>query len=884
MKRIFYNIMLAAVAVLAMTAVACSEEDLVENGDGYGYLQLELRKAAPTRATLEGSVLEHLGDARKVKVSLRYKGTTIEQSLNLITGDGGDADYMLCSENLKLQSGEYELLSYAIIGDYKSGDMAEVLQVCTPDVRTVFTVRQRELTRQPLYVEAKAYGRFSAHLQRIDVTRAARPTYSEMFAFNDIDSMQIVMRRTVGGVAYRQDCKVKAYRCKTDVPAFDTDSISLQVGEYTITHFELFNKRRQFMYAQDVDIPFTVEDFELTRTDVGVQMPDDDIALAEGIALKQIWDAMDGPNWKWHELDGNGGANWVFRMDDGSPRPMSAWTKQVGVTLINGRVVSLNLGSFNPRGDVPDAIGTLTALEKLYLGMHTDEVYYQLEGVGGVHYSLNPYTLGQMNDRPSRMDVARQRTIVRQMAAADFSLRTSRLLYKGMTEVQSKFALLKDARRETGVKMPDVTVYGQNTSDPANRITGISAEIGKCTNLQELYIANTLIKHLPTEAFQKLVNVTDLEFYNNPFEDVDGEIFKNMSYLTSVNFDSFYRMSEAQIHAMVNRMCEYCPKVQLLYMNRMNLTSIPDKLNYLTDLRLLDLSHNKIKKVKSLLPMAPIQLMMNYNLVEELPEDFINTNDLELFSMTDNHLKQFPAVLSNMDGMFSIGEIDLQGNMMHGFQSGFKGIRVEQLKMGYNEMGRRKGDSSGKKGEFPVELSQYRSEINYLVMAGNNIDTIRNAAVADIRYLQAFDIGVNNLTSLPGYFNNEHFPYLTGLEVSHNRFNEFPNNILNITALQQLLCADQGYYRDENSGQWETQWVRTMTQWPDYLHMHGNLTNVNFSGNDFRTVTNFPTNLTTLNVTNNPNIRMRVPQWIIQMMSQGLYVLYYDEGQDIEAE
>lgn len=862
---------------------SCSEDEQAESGDSYGYLQVELRKSI-TRNMVEGSVLEHLSDAKKVKLSLKYNGKLIEQTLNLLTGDGDDADYSLSSENLKMQSGEYELLGYAIIGDYKSGDMAEILQVCEPDERMFFSVRKRELTRQPLTVEAKAYGRFSVHLSRIEaLTRAAKPTYSELFSFNDIDSIQIVMRRTVGGIAYRQDCKVKAHKCATDLPGFESDSIKLQVGDYAITHFELFNKRRQFMYAQDVDIPFTVEDFQLTKTDVGVQLPENDYAIVEGIALKQIWDAMDGENWNWHEYDGNGGANWVFKMADGSPRPISAWTKQVGVTLINGRVVSLNLGSFNPRGDVPDAIGQLTALEKLYLGMHTDEIYYQLDGVGGVHYSLNPYQLSLMENRPSRMDIARERTLIRQMSAADFSLRASRLLFKGKTDAQRKFALIKNAKKETGIKLPDVSTYGQSTSDAANRITGISPEIGKCVNIQELYIANTLIKRLPTEAFQKLSNVTDLELYNNPFEEVDGDIFKNMQYLTSVNFDSFYRMSESQIHSMINKMCEYCPKIQLLYMNRMNLTSIPDRINYLTDLRLLDLSYNKIKTVKSLLPIAPIQFMMNYNLVEELPADFIRVDDLELFSMTDNRLKEFPVVLSNMDGLYTIGEINLQGNRMHGFQTGFKGVRVEQLKIGYNEMGRAKDDHS-KKGEFPVEFSRYHSEINYLMIAGNNIDTIRNAAIADIRYVQALDMGVNNLTSIPGYMNTEHFPYLSGLEISHNRFRGFPNNVLNVAALQQLLCADQGYFRDEGSGEWETQWVRTMTEWPEYLHQHGSLTNVDLSGNDFREVTNFPTNLTTLNVRNNPYIRMRVPQWIIQKMNQGLFLLYYDEGQDIEAE
>lgn len=883
MKYRFFTLLLSlSTLLLSFSLLSCSEDSDDAAGSNYGYIQLHLVKTAASRSMVEGNTLDNLAQAKKVKLSLKHNGKIIEQTLNLLAATTESAEFGLTSENLKLMPGDYELLGYAIIGEYKSGDMAEVLQVCQPDSPTKITIYSDKLTRQELSVDAKDYGKFSAHIIRLEpqVTMAksnAKATYTEMFNFNDIDSVQIVTERRFGGVSYREDHKMKAYRADTDVPMFDTDSISLQTGDYVITHFELFNKRKQFMYAQDVEIPFVVKHFELTKQDVGVQLPENDAIIKDGIALRKIWEAMDGPNWSWHELDGNGGANWVFKMADGSPRPISAWAKQIGVNVINGRVVSLNLGSFNPLGEVPDAIGDLDALEKLYLGMHTDEIYYQLDGVGDITYALNPYKLGLMESRPDRMTVAKERTNIRRMNQQDFSARSSRVIYKGKTEAQQKLSGMKFAESKSTSKSGSISTYGQNTSDPANRITGISPAIGNLRNLQELYISNTLIKSLPIE-MQKLTNLTDLELYNNPFEDVDGEIFKNMAYLTAVNFDSFYKMSEDKIQAMLNKMCQYCPKIQLLYMNRMNLTHLPEKLNYLTDLRLLDASFNKIKEVKSIKPIAPIQLMMNYNLIEELPADFINTDDLELFSMTDNKLKQFPVVLSNKEGLYGISEIDLVGNRMHGFQPGFKGIRVEQLKIGYNDMGYDYG--TGKR-EFPREFSEYKSEINYFVISGNNIDTIRNAAVENIKYLQAFDISVNNLTTLPGYFNTEHFPYLTGLEISRNRFNGFPNNVLNITSLSQLLCADQGYFRDAA----ETKWVKTMTVWPEYLHVHGGLDNVDLSGNDFRTVTNFPSNLTTLNVLNNPNIKMVIPRWVFQKMQQGLFVLYCDtETQDIRVE
>lgn len=862
---------LGVVLLLAgVILTACSDnDDVLPPASNYGYMQISLKKVG-TRAVVEGNTLDYLNDAKKIKLSLRQGGHTIEQTLNLYATSKEGAEYGLMTENLKLMPGSYGLLSYAIYGEYKGGDMPEVLQVCVPDEPTTINIRRGEITRQQLFVEAKKYGTFNARLLRIEPETRADAIYSEIFDFDDIDSVQLVYHRTVNGIDYRGDVKVKALRAESDVPVFNTEDVQLQEGDYTITFYQLFNKRRQFMYAQDVKIPFVIEHFEKTSADVGVELQMTD-GVRDGIALKQIWSAMDGKNWSWHEMDGNGGSNWVFTMADGSPRPISAWVNQLGVKVVSGRVVSLNLGSFNPLGEVPDAIGQLTALENLYLGMHTDEVYYHLEGADNIRYSLNPWMLEQTTDVAlHRMDIARERTKIRRYNMEDASSRTSRVAYKDEATPEERLQAMTFAEKKPAT-------YGQHTSDPANRITGISPEIGKLSNLNTLYIANTLIKHLPLE-MQNLRNLTDLELYNNPFEDVDGEIFKYMNELVLVNFDSFYKMNETQLQNMLNKLCTYCPKLQLMYLNRMKLTQLPSELKALTDLRLLDASFNKIRSLQSLKPMSPIQVMLNYNELTEIPSDFINVSDLELFSVTDNKLKEFPSVLSNRETPYTIEEIDLTCNHMHGFQEGFEGLRVEKLKVGYNHLGRSSADTY--KSEFPREFSDTKSEINYFVIAGNNIDTISNAAFANIKNLQAFDISVNNLKSLPNYFDATHFPYLTGLDCSHNQFRGFPNNVLNVSSLSQLLITSQGYFRDET----ETYWVRTMTEWPAYLHLHSALTNLDVTGNDFRTVVNFPINLTTLNVKDNPNIKMVVPQWIYYKMQQGLFVLYCDQDQDIKVE
>lgn len=866
MKRLHTLLLLCLSILSAALLTGCSDDESLPSAQGYGYLQLHLQKQA-TRSISEGNPLEHLADARKIKLSLKHDGRFIEQTVALNAVSADAAEYGVYSDELTLLSGDYQLLGYALYGDYKSGDMPELLQVVSLDEVPTLHIQPNALTRHSMLVQATEYGTFSAQLVRLEPeagTRAGAPVYSELFDYDEIDSVQLVLERHVGGVTYREDRKARAYRYADGVPTFRTDSMPLQAGSYKLTHFELFDRRSRFLYAQDVDCAFEVRHFELSRAEVGVQLPTS-AATRDGIVLKQIWDAMDGPSWSFHDQNGYGG-NWIFQLSDGSPRPLSAWTNQVGVvTNSSGRVISLNLGAFNPLGDVPDAIGELDALERLYLGEHTDDVYYHLDGVGDMHYRLSPWQLSQTTDlRQHRMDIARERSLLRSLhGASDLQRSLSSLATERLDQQLSGLRYASSV--QTGV------------FDPANRITGISEKIGQLKNLTELYIANSLITKLPASMSQ-LTGITDLELYNNPFTELDGEIFRGMQYLASVNIDRLYNLSESQMLAALDKMCDYCPKVQLLYICNLKLTKLPDHLKQLTDLRLLDASFNRLASVSSLLPMAPIQVILDHNLLTTLPADFCKIDDIESFSCSDNRLTEFPVVLSNLEGNYSFEKVNLSGNRMHGFQPGFKGIRCEQLNLSSNYMGRRPGETHT--GLMPEEFAKTGSVINYLDLNHNNIDTMRNAAIKGLKSVQALDLSKNYLRKLPSAFSSENLPWLTGLDVSSNRFDGFPDNVLNVLSLQQLIISNQGYFRDAG----EQHWVRTMTEWPAYLHAHASLTKVDMSGNDFRTVTNFPTNLTSLNVGDNPHIKMVIPQEVWYRMQQGLFVLYMDEGQDITIE
>ena len=72
---------------------------------------------------------------------------------------------------------------------------------------------------------------------------------------------------------------------------------------------------------------------------------------------------------------------------------------------------SLDLGSFNAKGDIPEALGKLTELESLWLGKHDDDLY-ETESVS---YKLSKYSLYHkgVDLRKNRLSIAREELALR---------------------------------------------------------------------------------------------------------------------------------------------------------------------------------------------------------------------------------------------------------------------------------------------------------------------------------------------------------------------------------------------------------------------------------------------------------------------------------------
>ena len=512
---------------------------------------------------------------------------------------------------------------------------------------------------------------------------------------------------------------------------------------------------------------------------------------------------------------------------------------------------------FNPKGFVPDAIGDLTQLETLYLGNHDETV--SIVGDEGMEGILSHYLLARegVDVRAHRMDIARER----------FALRRAQLQIASKLNYESR-----NARPTVYTKYA-----GRNKGSMSNRITGISERIGELAGtLTMVYIANGFIEELP-ESFGKLENLTDLEIYNCRVTTFPEQL-KELPNLVSLNFsmngnldlestyknlDDFFTNGKSQ------------GTVQLLYLNDDKLIKLPPSISNMKKLGMLDLAYNKLVELPALGNVSPVQFMVDCNelgndknVSTPIPNNFCITDDLELFSASCNKLKKFPVLLSNMknDGKYSIEEIDLSVNQIDGFEPGFKGVRAEKLNL-----------CSNKFTKLPTEFSEYSSVINFLRLSYNEITEVPFESFKNLKALEALELAGNKIKSMPNEFNSEYLPHFSGIDLSQNRFDAFPVNILYVNSLNQLILNSQGYYTDAA----QKKFKRTLVEWPTGLDQHMALKILEVSGNDLRMIQTFPDNLNKFDVSDNPNIKMTVPSAIIARINDGSFLLVYDETQDI---
>lgn len=880
--KIFSKALLLLLVTMLTFAVTSCSDDETEGWDGtYGYVQFKVNKSVSTRATRAAALdkLEKLDDAKKIKVVMEHNGTTVSQTLVLNSYNAENAEYGLRSDKLQLASG-----TYTVIGFYLYDAVDE--ELLASSAGETFTVVGGGMTVQDLTVQTVERGKVKFNLvKEWEKTRAANQEYLfSNIRLVDISVTNLFTRETVTfpnvKVTYEEDSKENQNPDNADDKYMDIgkaycdSTVWLPAGTYQVTSYTTYGRtgavKTKYETQPVKGEAFVVEDNQLNDSaKVPILLSKTAEYIKDYEALKAIWESLDGKDWSFYGDATFHGANWNFNKE------LDMWGDQPGVTLnSNGRVTGLVLAGFGAKGIVPDAIGQLTELQVLNLGSHDEKIGANIF----TDYDANNLTAAKKkemrHDYENKFLKYDPRAFMSEMIIE--SVNSDKNLKHGMTRIQ------KDSR----INLKDAQI-GTMT----NQITGVSKAIYRLTKLQQFYIGNSPITsgevcakfynadddtygkfaaEFTDAAWDNMTNLTDMELYNCPKITRLPEFYYGLPAMQALNLARCKGISAAQLRDDWERLAtEKTGKtLQILYLSYNNLEEFPSSssLSKMTNLGLLDLAYNNIKKVHPFGKEITLSsLYLNNNQIEEIPADLCGfTDDVETLTFAHNKLKKIPNIF-DASSVRVMGSVDFSYNDITGVDTSngtYKGINASTVSLSYNKI-----------EKFPSELFTAGSPITSIDLSGNQMRTIPKGSIKgkNAYLLQVIDLRFNKLTSLSDDFRSTTLPYITNMDVSYNCFSEVPTQPLNSANLRAFAINHQ---RDANEN-------RCLRTWPTGITSCPSLIQFQIGSNDIRKVEEKLTyHLYIVNIKDNPNISIDVTS-VCPYIKAGAYRLFYDKTQDI---
>lgn len=874
-----------------VVATGCSDDDEALQSQ-YGYVQFKLYKSTSfDKGTVTRGVtdkLESLFDAQKIMVVMTHNGTTVSQTLPLNAYNANNAEYGLRSDKLQLLAGTYKIIGY-----YLYDKLDKVLLAGPAGEDNEFTVVSGGLQEQTLTVDAVSRGTVTFKLTKEGLsTRAAGEYLFSNIRFIDVTVMNTFTRVTTGlkgmKVTYEEDSKENQNPDNVndkymDIGVARCDSaVWLPAGTYQVVAYTTYSQSgstKPELETQSVrGEPFIVEDNKLTEdANVPIQLKETAEYIKDYKALKAIWEALDGKNWKYNSgiVDNTvHPSNWNFNKE------LDMWGDQPGVDLdANGRVTGLSLAGFGAKGRVPDAIGQLTELKTLAFGTHGE--------------TLSGRLFGEDKLAPDMTEEQKQRIRMhykRMFLDYDPRLNMSELLQDGI----NRHPKLQPIKKDNRITLKDTQIGGLT-----NRITFISKAVQRLTKLQNLYLANSPITYdnIATDwedatseyakqyadeelSWSNLKDLTDVELYNCPKLTQIPEFVYDLPELQLLNVACNKGISADQLTADWKRLADdedTGPKVQILYLGYNNLEKFPESesLQKMVKLGLLDCVHNNVNHLEAFGTNVKLSdLMLSYNQIEEIPDNFCAfTDQVEGLGFSHNKLKYIPNIF-NANSVYVMGSVDFsyneigsEGSNIKCSMDQYKGINASTVTLSYNKI-----------KKFPTELFESGSPISTIDLSNNLMTSIpenslkpKNGNYKNTYLLTIIDLRFNKLTSLSDDFRATTLPYLSNMDVSYNCFSKFPTQPLNSSQLKAFGIRHQ---RDAEGN-------RILREWPTGITTCPSLIQLQIGSNDIRKVDEKLTpQLYILDIGDNPNISIDVTS-VCPYIEAGMYVLIYDTTQDI---
>lgn len=847
-KRNLTQLILALLSsVLLFTG--CTEEAEPVSEPGYGYVQFHLfKKGSYTKA---GDKLEYLRDAAKIRVTLRSQDNDIITPVAVVEAvDKNLSEWGLQTAKIRLIAGKYTMTAYEI---YDGLDNSVL--VGSPSETVVLDVKPNGIVSEDIALNVVDRGwakfRLVKDLSEIVGTKAGKDGADE-HPFYGIQSVDLTVKnKNTGEITEITNIEV-THKFVDGEKAADPDYISgicvsdtlvaLKGGTYTVTKFRTYFDYFRKVYETSTNVAeneFVVKDNQETDADVPVTLHTTSGHVQDALALREIWEALDGPNWR---------IKWEFNCD------VDAWTANTGVQILgNGRVASLDLTGTGAKGAMPAAIAKLTELRKLTLGT----IGYNAAAGGTTVTTGRKLTYFTPEDH----EADRRLTIGTRDPRSRFS-----------KELQQSFEIagdpVKPGVKSLSERMPVMYKPEVNATD----IVSLPDEINQLKNLEHITIAFSPIKTFPAD-MSGLTALTDVEIFActelTEFPKGLATCPKLTSLTYSFNVNTAIPSMEEGISAINNGPAS--KTIQLLYFPNQRIDNMPD-LSNIPRLSVLVIQGCGLKSFTA--PFSKdqffVQFMASDNELTSLPRDekgnFLAYNaETEEVNFSGNKFTELPDIF-DAKSAYQVGTVDFSKNQIASVEHGdaYRGIKAATFDISYNKL-----------KELPVQLfGTSSSSISYLKIDGNGMEKISKEAIEGKYTYRTTTISMayNKLKSLPDEFDSLTFPYLSGIDMSYNRFDYFPYTAVNNQYLSVFIFRHQ---RDADGD-------RCMRTWPAGIGQAlAGLRALYLGSNDIRVVTDeLSYMIYNLDIQDNPNISIDVSA-VCSYIKSGWFNLMYSPGQDI---
>lgn len=845
------NLTLLILALLSSVLLftGCTEEAEPVSEPGYGYVQFHLfKKGSYTKA---GDKLEYLRDAAKIRVTLRSQDNDIITPVAVVEAvDKNLSEWGLQTAKIRLIAGEYTMTAYEI---YDGLDNSVL--VGSPSETVVLDVKPNGIVSEDIALNVVDRGwakfRLVKDLSEIVGTKAGKDGADE-HPFYGIQSVDLTVKnKNTGEITEITNIEV-THKFVDGEKAADPDYISgicvsdtlvaLKGGTYTVTKFRTYFDYFRKVYETSTNVAeneFVVKDNQETDADVPVTLHTTSGHVQDALALREIWEALDGPNWR---------IKWEFNCD------VDAWTANTGVQILgNGRVASLDLTGTGAKGAMPAAIAKLTELRKLTLGT----IGYNAAAGGTTVTTGRKLTYFTPEDH----EADRRLTIGTRDPRSRFS-----------KELQQSFEIagdpVKPGVKSLSERMPVMYKPEVNATD----IVSLPDEINQLKNLEHITIAFSPIKTFPAD-MSGLTALTDVEIFActelTEFPKGLATCPKLTSLTYSFNVNTAISSMEEGISAINNGPAS--KTIQLLYFPNQRIDNMPD-LSNIPRLSVLVIQGCGLKSFTA--PFSKdqffVQFMASDNELTSLPRDekgnFLAYNaETEEVNFSGNKFTELPDIF-DAKSAYQVGTVDFSKNQIASVEHGdaYRGIKAATFDISYNKL-----------KELPVQLfGTSSSSISYLKIDGNGMEKISKEAIEGKYTYRTTTISMayNKLKSLPDEFDSLTFPYLSGIDMSYNRFDYFPYTAVNNQYLSVFIFRHQ---RDADGD-------RCMRTWPAGIGQAlAGLRALYLGSNDIRVVTDeLSYMIYNLDIQDNPNISIDVSA-VCSYIKSGWFNLMYSPGQDI---